>query len=144
MTITTPQQAWDFGMLALCVWREAQGEDRSAWRAVAWTLHNRAVKPGKTWWGDSYSECVLKPWQFSSFNKNDPNATKMPFSNDPVFADIMLVCAEVFNGTDAVDLTQGATYYFDKSLDKTPPVWATNGKLVKTVDIGRLHFYREL
>ena len=39
------------------------------------------------------------------------------------------------------DPTQGSTSYFDKSLDSSPPGWATDGSQIHKVDLGDFHFY---
>lgn len=42
--------------------------------AVGWMIGNR-VNDGKakSWWGEDYAGVCLKAWQFSCWNKDDPN-----------------------------------------------------------------------
>lgn len=136
-----PQQAYSFILLALCIWREARGESLAAQQAVAWTIRNRTLKPG--WWGRDWVTCVLLPFQYSSFNHNDPNAVKWPIEADPAWADCLTAASQVFPDLPIIpDPTSGATSYFDSSMDSKPPYWATDGSNIHTVDIGRLHFWR--
>lgn len=137
----TPRDSYAFILLALCVWREARGENYIAKTGVAWTIRNRVQKPA--WWGHDWEGVILCPFQFSSFNHNDPNASKMPSWIDHAWQDALDIACKVFGETASIpDPTDGATSYFDMSLDSKPPKWATDGSNVKTVDYGRLHFYK--
>jgi cell wall hydrolase len=131
VTTVTTQNLYSTFLLALCAWREARGEPLDAQRGVIWTILNRAAKPG--WWGRDIISVILCPYQFSSFNQNDPNATKFPAPNDPAWPEILL--AAVAPGTDP---TGGATSYYDDSIPA--PSWA--GEMTPTVKLGRLNFYR--
>jgi spore germination cell wall hydrolase CwlJ-like protein len=64
----------DRDILARTLWGEARGEGLAGQIAVAWTIRNR-VNDGKakSWWGEGYAGVCLKPYQFSCWNKNDPN-----------------------------------------------------------------------
>jgi N-acetylmuramoyl-L-alanine amidase len=134
-----PPQMYDLVLLALCNWREARGESLDAKLAQAWTVRNRAMNP--SWWGGpSYASVILKPYQFSSFNHNDPNASKMPTEEDSSWTECLTIANEVYSGT-GTDLTSGCSHYFDKSLDSHPPSWAA--EMVHVIDIGNLRFYRK-
>ncbi len=132
MTIATAD-IYPLFLTALCAWREARGECVDAQRGVIWTVRNRAAKPG--WWGKDTVGVVLQPWQFSSFNAGDANATLFPASGDKIFAELLILAQAPGN-----DPTGGATSYFDDSI--APPAWATDGSNVPTVKLGRLNFYR--
>lgn len=123
-------------LLALCVWREARNQSTDAKRAVAWSIKNRVLNP--TWWGTDWVSVILKPFQYSSFNRNDPNAVKLPILTDNSWQACMEIAQEVHNG--GTDTTNGATHYFDKSLDNNPPTWVN--EMVHTCDIGDFHFYK--
>ena len=123
----------------LCIWREARGEILDAKRGVAWSIRNRVQRPG--WWGASWDGVILKAKQYSSFNPGDPNATKIPYLNDPSLPDCFAAAEEVFNSAgSAVDPTLGATSYFDKSMDANPPPWAA--MMMHTTTLGGLRFYK--
>lgn len=139
---------YDLFLMALCVWREARGQSMEAKRCVAWVIRNRADKPG--WWGGpSIASVVLRPWQFSSFNQHDPNACKLPLPADPSWISSLIAAQEGFTKS-TVDPSQGATHYYDKSLDPDTnsgradkrPVWAIDGSYSLLTDIGDFHFYK--
>lgn len=133
-----PQDLYDQFLSSLCVWRESRGEPAQAWVGVAWSIKNRADRP--SWWGGpTLASVVLKPFQYSSFNRNDPNATLFPPASDPIMLSIIDIVGKINLGT-IPDPTNGATHYFDKSLDDNPPSWAK--ELTHTVDLGALHFYK--
>ena len=62
-------------ILALAVWREARGETPVGKLLVAQTIENR-VQDRR--WPATYEDVITQPWQFSAFNKGDPNATLFP------------------------------------------------------------------
>ena len=82
MTVTEK----DRDILARTLWGEARGESLAGQIAVAWTIRNR-VNDGKdkSWWGEGYAGVCQKPYQFSCWNRNDPNfaylsgAKQIPF-----------------------------------------------------------------
>jgi spore germination cell wall hydrolase CwlJ-like protein len=133
------QRQTDLVLLGMCVWGEARGESREGKAGVAWVARNRAEHP--RWWGTNLKEVILKPYQFSSFLSRDPNSAKLlhPLTYDSaeVWDECYLTGCEVMAGA-IPDPTGGADHYFDVSI--LPPKWATSGQ--KTLDIGRLHFYR--
>jgi N-acetylmuramoyl-L-alanine amidase len=139
--ILTPQESWEFSLLALCVWRESRGEIVDAKRAVAWSIRNRAMRP--TWWGTDYPSVILKHvnniYQYSSFNTGDPNAVKFPEANDTAWQACLMAAESAYEGVGG-DPSLGATHYFDRSLDGNPPAWAA--KMIHTANIGNLRFYR--
>lgn len=139
----TAEQAYEFALLVLCLWREARGEGSEAQHGVAWVIKNRVAKGG--WWGNSYCSVILKPFQFSSFNgpdksgKVDANATKFPIpETDQAYGSCVMAAKHVYEGTTP-DPTLGAAYYHDTSIK--PPDWTAKMKF--TVGIGKLLFYRE-
>jgi N-acetylmuramoyl-L-alanine amidase len=132
-------EMYEVVLLGLCIWREAQNQPKQAQEGVGWSIKNRASAPG--WWGHSIVSCILQPWQYSSFNHNDPNATKMPKEDDQSWEQCLAVAQDVWQGI-APDPTSGAQNYFDKSLDANPPTWAMDGSYVHVIDIGDLRFWR--
>jgi N-acetylmuramoyl-L-alanine amidase len=126
-------------LLGMCVWGEARGEGKDGKAGVAWVVKNRTEHP--RWWGTTMKEVILKPYQFSSFLPRDPNCfkllTPLKYDSNEVWDECYRTGCEVMAGT-IPDPTGGADHYFDMSI--LPPKWATEGK--KTLDLGRLHFYR--
>lgn len=106
-------------MLRLCLWGEARGEQAEGQLAVAWVIKNRADKQG-----NSIKEVILAPWQFSSFNHDDPNRDKMLSAHqfDPTgWARINAVC-DLFESGYTIDPTKGATHYYVERMPN-PPKW---------------------
>jgi N-acetylmuramoyl-L-alanine amidase len=124
-------------LMELCVYREARGEGMIGKRGVAWTIQNRATHP--SWWGHDIRGVVTKPFQFSSFNADDPNSNVWPEDSD-AFQDCITACSGVLAGTDT-DPTQGAQYYHDISIE-TPLAWVNAGYQL-TLAVGRLKFFRQ-
>jgi N-acetylmuramoyl-L-alanine amidase len=134
----------DVNLLALCIWREARGEVNDAQLGVGCSIRNRVNNP--SWYNHhqgSYRATILMPWQYSSFNTNDPNSTKYPDPNDAVWLQCLENASLIING-NCDDNTSGAISYYDKSLDSNPPKWATDGEMIKTVDLGRIHFFKKV
>lgn len=130
-------------LLALCNWREAQNQSTAAKMGQAWSVRNRVERPGFWDWGDSYSSVILKPFQYSSFNHNDPNALKLPYETDTSWQQCLSIAQDVYQGISE-DPVSGATHYYDSSLDAHPPEWATSGKMEHIVDLGAFRFFRPL
>lgn len=128
----------DSTILARTAWGEARGEGQMGMEAVASVILNR-VKSGITWWGTDIRTVCLKPWQFSCWNHNDPNRVKLMSVtvSDLQFGDALHIAAMVRSGT-LVDLTCGATSYYDFRMSK-PPKWAKGQTPV--VAIGHHLFY---
>lgn len=133
----TRTQAWELCLVALCVWREARNQPFEGKLAVAWSIRNRVAK--KSWMGKDWEEVVLKKWQYSSFNPNDPNAVLLPGDpvNDKAWAD-SLVCAERAYLGIGVDPSLGSTHYHTKSIH---PAWVDDKATVFKVEIGDHRFY---
>lgn len=139
--LTKPYSELDeLTLLALAIYREARGESLYGKRAVGHVIKNRVLNPG--WWGASYHSVILKPWQFSSFNQNDPNADVWPPESATSWADSLAAASAVLLG-DEPDSTDGATYYHDTSMG-WPNAWGKESDYVNTLNIGRLRFYRPL
>lgn len=120
----------DRDILARTLWGEARGESLTGQIAVAWTIRNR-VSDGKakSWWGEGYAGVCQKPYQFSCWNKNDPNfaylsgAKPIPFRE---FAQAQIAADQVLAGK-VPDPTSGATHYYAIAMS-IPPAWARFAK----------------
>jgi N-acetylmuramoyl-L-alanine amidase len=128
--MTFTNESYDRVLFAIAIWRESRGEPLEAKRAVAHVILNRVKSPG---WPDRVSEVILQPWQFSAFNRADPNSTKWPNATDPAWLEC---CAVVDDpGTDP---TGGAVLYHSRIINM--PKWAVPEK--RTAQIGAFTFYR--
>jgi N-acetylmuramoyl-L-alanine amidase len=139
------RQCIDVCMLTLLLGREAGNQKDDAILAVGCTVRNRVLRPGFWNWGRDWEGVIEAKWQYSSINgpPNDPNLAKYPNLNVEPWERCLAIAEMVYAG-EVNDPTHGATHYFDRSLDLTPPLWARNGQMAYTVDIGAFHFYRPL
>ena len=140
MTVTEK----DRDVLARTLWGESRGEGPAGMIAVAWSIRNR-VNDGKerSWWGEGYTGVCQKAWQFSCWNKNDPNypflsgARAIPFRE---LAQCRIAADQVINGKVA-DPTGGATHYYATTMPK-PPNWAVGAK--QTLKLGNHIFFKDV
>lgn len=140
--------AKDVDVLARTLWGEARGEGFNGMVAVGWTIRNRVEmdlnKDGKDdWWGEGYAGVCQKAWQFSCWNKGDPNSAYLR-GEKAIPADQFALAkkaAETVVEGLIPDPTGKATHYFSTSM-KTPPAWAAVAK--KTVQLGRHLFYKDV
>ena len=126
----------DIEITARTVYGEARGELEAGMIAVAWVIRNRAEKGG--WWGDTPEKACLMPWQFSCWNKADPNLEKIKAVDldSDVFRQCLIATAAVF--ADLVpDPTGGACHYHVEGIS---PPWAKDR--IPDVTIGNHLFYR--
>ena len=130
----------DLSLMALCCYREARGEPQDGKLGVCHVIQNRANKPG--WWGTDVKSVILKRFQFSSFNTEDPNVDIWPMDNNPAWTQCLSAASAVLMGDDP-DLTHGAVYYHDSSIS-FPKAWGKEENYVKTLVVGKLSFYRPI
>ena len=128
----------DRDILARTIWGEARGESSAGKVAVAWTISNRVLDgKEKSWWGEGYAGVCQAPWQFSCWNKTDPNypfligVKEIPFR---VVADQVIDCK-------VPDPTSGATHYYAVAMKK-PPAWAATAK--QTLKLGGHVFFKDV
>ncbi len=131
-------------VVAKTLWGEARGEGRTGMKAVAHVIKNRAdisKQNGGYWWGNGLVGVCKKPWQFSCWNKSDPNRAKLEGSklySNLSFSVALEVAEEVLTGQSA-DITNGANHYHTKDMDSYPK-WAAEAKPV--AEIGNHLFYK--
>lgn len=132
----------DFGkalaidVLARTLWGEARGEGSAGMQAVANVVINRAGKGG--WWGDDVVGVCQKPYQFSCWNKDDPNYRKLLSvdETDLHFATAQRIARRAVYGV-LPDITGGADHYHAAGIY---PVWSKGEKPVAV--IGNHIFYK--
>jgi spore germination cell wall hydrolase CwlJ-like protein len=128
-------------LLALCIWREARSASVAAWLGIYWVIQNRIGKPG---FRPSLSRVILQPFQFSSFNKNDPNVTRFPIkAKTPDWTTWTRIRELIV--APGPDPTFGALFYESFPVDKLPEIrqhqpWFSAAK--QTAKIGPFRFYR--
>jgi spore germination cell wall hydrolase CwlJ-like protein len=140
MTVTDT----DRDILARTLWGEARGETIAGQVAVAWTIRNR-VNDGKakSWWGEGYVGVCQKPYQFSCWNKTDPNyqfligLKQIPFRE---LAQARIAADQLIDGKVS-DPTCGATHYYAISM-KAAPTWAAKAR--QTLKLGGHVFFKDV
>lgn len=133
----------DLDVLARTLWGEARGEGYDGQVAVAWTVRNR-VDDGKvsSWWGEGYAGVCQKPYQFSCWNKNDPNypyLSGLKAIPAAQYAQARKAALAVITG-EVSDPTKGATHYHATSIKA--PAWTKGATL--TARLGNHVFYRNV
>lgn len=123
-------------VVARTIWGEARSVGEAGMEGVACVIRNRVERPG--WWGTSWEGVCLKPWQFSCWNKGDPNREKLMAVNetDPLFYEAMVIAEKVIDGKQP-DITGGADSYYSTYIPA--PHWTYGARF--TVQIGNLKFY---
>ena len=130
----------EIDVLARTIWGEARGEGKEGMEAVASVILNRteiAKRLNGYWWGNTIIQVCQKPYQFSCWNKLDPNFKKLMAvdEGDMHFATAMRVARRAMLGF-IKDRTYGATHYHTLNIS---PDWANGQK--PTTRIGHHVFY---
>ena len=73
----------DIDILARTIYGEARGETDEGKRAVGLCILNR-YRSNKWFAGNTIAETCQKPWQFSCWNKKDPNCEKITMATEAV------------------------------------------------------------
>ena len=137
LDISAPYSQDDVDTVARTLWAEARGEGIMGMRAVAHVIQNRVARP--RWWGRTWRDVCLKPWQFSCWNGDDPNRTlllRVDFT-DARFRQAFAIAASVMAGLDTDDITSGADHYHASGVT---PAWLDPAK--RTGSIGHHIFYK--
>lgn len=125
-------------VMARTMYGEARGEGATGMQAVGNVILNRSLVGG--WWGDDVISVALKPWQFSTWNANDPNRDKIaslqPGDND--LFDQAYEIAGALLRDELPDVTGGATHYYADYIDA--PNWTAGA--IQTATIGRHLFFK--
>jgi len=127
-------------IFARTLWGEARGEPLAGKVAVAMVIINRAKNPG--WWGDGIESVCSFPYQFSCWNDDDPNRTKMEAvtKDDAMFRECLIIARLAEEGL-LVDKTDGATHYHHEAI---MPHWIIKGRLDPCYRAGGHLFYNNV
>ncbi len=128
-------------VLARTIWGEARGEGSAGMSGVAAVIMNRLRiaehHEDGYWWGNTIIQICQKPYQFSCWNVDDPNLSKLLAMDE---RDLYFTTAKriarryVYARGD--DVTGGATHYHARGIT---PSWAVREKPVAV--IGNHIFY---
>jgi spore germination cell wall hydrolase CwlJ-like protein len=130
----------DAHWMALTMWGEARNGGEPAMRAVGHVIDNRRRSGAH---GSYATETVSEAWQFSAWNRNDPNYPAMmnidklrPDSEDQaMWLTAKRVAAEILSGASA-DPTGGALFYHNAAVS---PRWSSGLAPVRVIG-GHLFF----
>lgn len=130
----------EIDVLARTLWGEARGEGSAGMEAVACVILNRvkiAGEKGKFWWGNNIIQVCQKPYQFSCWNRSDPNFKKLQAIDESnlYFATAVRIARRAIAGA-LKDITYGATHYHAAGIS---PYWAK--RETPTTVIGDHIFY---
>lgn len=134
-------QDLELDVMARTLWGEARGEGITGMQGVAFVILNRvtyAQSRGGFWWGNSILEVCQKPYQFSCWNKDDPNFRQLVALNDTdqLFLLAKRTASRAFLGF-IKDITNAADHYHVRTI---MPHWAMGQTPVAR--IGRHLFYK--
>ncbi|GER92673.1 cell wall hydrolase [hot springs metagenome] len=132
----------DVELMSICIYGEARNQGLDGMLAVASVILNRAQNP--SWWGSDIKSVILKKWQFSCLNENDPNRKTLEniasdFQDSLNRLNMLRHCYWVAKGLLEGFLTSNvgvATHYHTRSVS---PSWKE--KLQKVTQIGDHIFY---
>ncbi len=124
-------------LLARMVYGEARGESKNEQIAVAYVALNRLKEKR---FGNNLKEVLLQPHQFSCFNRNDVNRTKLMNPEAETFEQCLEVARGVLSGKYK-DNTNGATHYFNPK--QANPRWAGGMQRTNTPSYLEHRFYKE-
>jgi len=119
-----PERQPEECVAAMTIAGEARGEQDAGGRlesvamlAVLWVGENRRTDRGRRW-PRTLREVFLQPWQFSCWNRNDPNLPKLAtlWHDDPVTWERADTVCDLFDSSFTVDPTLGATHYCAERL----------------------------
>ena len=130
--------AEDLDTLARTVFGEARGEPMQGKIAVAHVVMNRVRK--QSWYGKTVKGVCTHPYQFSCWNSNDPNLSKLTAvtADDKSFRLCLYAAIAAMDGL-VPDPTSGSTHYHSLSV---APSWAEGKGPVCT--IGSHKFYNDV
>jgi hypothetical protein len=129
----------DLLIMARTIFGEARGEPNEGREAVGNVIVNRS-RSGR--YPNNVASVCLQPFQFSCWNKNDPNRAKiidLTPGSSKVFDECLAAADRVIRGV-VPDATSGALHYYSKEI-KQPSWVASSPKARMTAEIGVHRFY---
>lgn len=128
----------DMDVLARTIWGEARGENEQGKKAVVNVIFNR-FSSGKWFAGKTIADTCQKPWQFSCWNKSDPNRKKMEALTYIELKPYFELIREVEQAK--VDLVNGATHYYAPKVVACPK-WAKG--IEPCAKVGNHLFFKDI
>jgi len=121
-------------LIAKTIFGEAEGEPVEGQIGGGGVIRNRALDPGKDWWGDTYEEVILKKGQFSCWTERTERLEKIDLFTDLAGRQCLWIAAGIYYQYIR-DITGGANHYLAKwMLDKgVAPKWARQNKPIAAI-----------
>jgi N-acetylmuramoyl-L-alanine amidase len=121
----------------MTIWGEARGESYEGKVAVGEVIRNRVKRKYN---GDgSIPGTVLRKFQFSCWNTEDPNRILMSKLDDST--DLVKECINAWKDSESTNLTKGAVLYCNLKVVSFIPSWAMPNKQCAVV--GSHTFYND-
>jgi spore germination cell wall hydrolase CwlJ-like protein len=138
-TLIIPDQDIPFTnvfMMALAIFREAEGEPPLGKLAVGYVIKNRVAL--QTWFGTDICSVITKPFQFSSFNIGNPRSVVFGAPGNAAWGDSIQAAMDVIQ-SNLKDPTDGATHFCVATLDPLPE-WTKTAQF--KIQIGNHSFWK--
>lgn len=128
----------DTEFAARVAWGEARNQGVEGLQAVLNVMVNRTKQRGRP---DTIGAVARQRFQFSAYNDNDPNKTKLLAVDEtnPEFVSALRLARQASAG-DLPDITGGATHYHTRQI--AAPYWADGATI--TARIGDHIFYKDV
>lgn len=128
--------SYDWEIMAKTIFGEARGETEEGQIAVACCILNRFNS--KKWFSArTIAGVCQKPWQFSCWNKNDPNAQIIAKLSYPTYSKYFPIIKQALER----DVTKGATHYYAPAIVRCPD-WAVGKQ--PCAKIGHHLFFKDI
>ena len=129
-------------LLARAIYGEASNQGDEGMQAVGNVILNRVN--GKDWYGNTITDVILNPKQFSAFNDiEDKNYKRMMSAtkeNDEAYSKALEIAEGLMQGT-IEDNTEGATHYYNPK--GANPYWKDDPLMRSLKQIGDHWFFVE-
>ncbi|NLY55742.1 MAG: cell wall hydrolase [Firmicutes bacterium] len=126
--------------LARTIYGEARGENLETQLYVAWVIRNRVQAKGR--FGATYEEVVTKPFQFSSWNQDDPNFERVLQPTGAAWRTALGIAQAVYYAPEKFNPIPGIYHFYDRTLDAARPSWAEGAEIVRFEFIPKMRFVR--
>ncbi len=128
------QKQKELTLLAMCVYGESRSEPYEGKLSIAHVVMNRVKE--QSWYGKTVKEVLLKPYQFSCFDRRDPNYKKLFHPTPDAWKQCFKAAWNAYSELSE-DPTLGANHYCRHDIE---PPWKQAMELKKR--IGNHEFFK--
>lgn len=119
----------------MIIWQEARGEPPEGRRAVAEVIRNRMKRKYQS--DGTVAGTVLRPYQFSGMNTQDPNRRLAAVIDDDDA--IVKDCLKAWHEAETTTYAKGSVLYYNPKAVTHDPPWL--GACHRVAIVGAHHFY---